>query len=114
MRARWVLLCIGTALLISARAGAAVIVTTNMNGADAEVREDDVNPAGAGNAAGARGEALIRCGCFLGRRARRACPRRPSGSHPPGRRDPTTRSTPGSTRSGLAFGSARAAAAQAT
>jgi hypothetical protein len=44
MNARWVLFGFATALMFCARANAAVVVTTNMNGADAEVREEEVNP----------------------------------------------------------------------
>jgi len=42
MSARWYLLALGAALALGARANAAVIVTTNMNGADAEVREEEL------------------------------------------------------------------------
>jgi hypothetical protein len=44
MKARWVLYCFAAIALYSSVSDAAVIVTTNMNGADAEVRESDINP----------------------------------------------------------------------
>lgn len=44
MKARWLLLGLATMLVATARLNAAVIVTTNMNGADAEVREEEINP----------------------------------------------------------------------
>src|SRR5918994_1822630 len=44
MKARWLLLGLAAMLVATARLNAAVVVTTNMNGADAEVREDDINP----------------------------------------------------------------------
>jgi hypothetical protein len=53
MSSRWFVFSCVAVLAFGAGANAAVIVTTNMNGADAEVREDDVNPAAAGNPAGA-------------------------------------------------------------
>jgi hypothetical protein len=44
MKARWVLFGFAALALYSSVADAAYIVTTNMNGADAEVRESDINP----------------------------------------------------------------------
>jgi hypothetical protein len=44
MKARWLLPGLAAVLVAAARVNAEYIVTTNMNGADAEVREDDINP----------------------------------------------------------------------
>jgi hypothetical protein len=44
MNPRWFLFGFAAALVLAARANAAVIVTTNMNGADAEVREEEITP----------------------------------------------------------------------
>jgi hypothetical protein len=44
MKARWYLFSFAAISLFGSIASAEYIVTTNMNGADAEVREDDINP----------------------------------------------------------------------
>lgn len=44
MSLRWFVFSFAAALVCAARVNAAYVVTTNMNGADAEVREDDINP----------------------------------------------------------------------